>query len=340
MRHQHRTLYLSTAGTTARIEHAAVRIERPEQPTVRVPLRELEAIITYGHINLTTDLIHACASNGTRITYLSRAGRHIANVHGPTTGNIHLRRTQYATVPETALGIVQAIINAKILNSRTLLLDTAKDRRPSAAADLRTVGDQLAGLADQARKTATIDAARGYEGQAAAVYLRTLGILPKNPAFRFTKRTRRPPRDPANAVLSFLYTLTTSRCVAACETVGLDAQAGYLHTDRPGRPSLALDLLEELRAPLVERFALTIINRRQLTETALIERPGGSWELTDAGRRTLLDTWDTHLNQVVPHRALETDIPRRDLPHIQATLLARHLRGDLRHYLPYRTTAR
>jgi CRISP-associated protein Cas1 len=224
MRNQLRTLYLSTAGTTARIEHAAIRVERPDQPAVRVPLREVDSIIAYGHINITTDLIHACAQNGTRITYLTRAGRFVAQFNGPTTGNVYLRRAQYRTQVDTALGITTAAINAKILNSRTLLLDTAKDRAGDAVR-LRRICDQLATLASQARYAPDIDIARGYEGQAAAVYLRVLGTLPTNPAFRFTKRTRRPPLDPGNAILSYLYALATTRCVAACETVGLDPQA-------------------------------------------------------------------------------------------------------------------
>ncbi len=340
MRRSNRTLFLSTPGTTARIQHEAVLVERPDQPSVRVPLRELDSIVAYGHINLTTGLIHACAAHQTSVAYLSRAGRFIARVAGPQTGSIHLRRRQHRTPSQQALRIVQVIINAKVLNSRTLLLDAAKDRPKEQADRLRRAGAQLANLAAQAREATSIDQARGYEGQAAAVYLKTLGGLPAQSAFRFATRTRRPPTDPANALLSFLYTLTTSRCVSACEAVGLDPQAGYLHTDRPGRPSLALDFVEELRAPLVDRFTLNIINRRQINEHHFTQRPGGACELDDDGRRIVLDAWDNYLNQPVAHRALDEQLPRRDIPHTQALLLARHLRGDLKHYLPYRSTGR
>ena len=341
MRNFAKTVFLTTQGTTARIDKDALRIERPEQPFVRVPLAQVESIVTHGHVNLTMDLMHHAARDGIDITMLSRAGRYIARLSGPTTGNILLRQLQFRAIDDDTKtrAIAGAIVAAKMLNERTVLLDAAKDRTDQAET-LRRCADTIAGLAQQTRTASTMDQLRGIEGVGAKVYFDALSKLATDPRFQFERRTRRPPRDPMNALLSFTYALLRIRCVGALEAVGLDPQAGFLHTLRPGRPSLALDLMEEFRAPFAERHVLTLVNRRQLTTEHFLQRPGGACELTDQGRAALLTSWDAWLDGETTHRVYGHRMPRRHVPHHQALLLARHLRGDLGHYLPFRTTSR
>jgi CRISPR-associated protein Cas1 len=252
---------------------------------------------------------------------------------------LRIAQHQAFATPAAAANMARQIVVAKILNSRTLLLDTAKDR-PEQSEILRSVAAQLADDAASADGVTDLDHLRGIEGNAARRYLTVLGQLPRQQTFQFTKRSRRPPTDPMNALLSYLYALLRTRCVGAAETVGLDPQLGYLHAVRPGRPSLALDLMEEFRALFADRHALTLVNRRQLNHHHFLERFGGAWELTDDGRRIVLDTWDAFLETEAPHRVLGVRTPRRHLLHLQATLLARHLRGDLETYLPYRVVGR
>lgn len=336
-----RTLYLGTPGTFVGVDHEAFQIRRPDLPLVRAPIRGVDAIACFGAVQVSTEAIARCAETGIDLTWLSRAGRFRAALRGPTSGNVLLRMQQYraATSTEASVSIASAIVAAKILNSRTLLLDAAKDRSDLASV-FRSAGEELSAMAAATKSVRNLDELRGVEGAAAKRYFAQFSAVLSRPGFDFTTRERRPPTDPINALLSFGYALLQSRCVGALERVGLDPQLGYLHAVRPGRPSLALDLIEELRAPVVDRFVLTLINRRQVTERSFEHVPGGSVLLTEDGRRAVLAAWDAHLQGSVPHRVLATPVQRRKLPHVQALLLARHLRGDLAHYLPHRTTGR
>lgn len=336
-----RTLYLGTAGTYVAVDHDAFEIRRPDAPLVRAPVRAVDAITCFGAIQLSHEAIGRCAASGIDLAWFTRAGRFRAALRGPTTGNVLLRMQQYDAALSTArnLEIAQAVVAAKILNSRTVLLDAAKDR-PSLAVVLRSTGDDLLRLADDSKRTGQLDPLRGIEGTAARSYFSAFAALLRQEGFDLTTRERRPPTDPVNALLSFGYSLLQVRCAGALERVGLDPQLGFLHAVRPGRPSLALDLMEELRAPLVDRFVLTLVNRRQVTEKSFEHRPGGAVMLSDEGRSAVLAAWDSHLQAQVAHRALSSTVQRRKLPHVQALLMARHLRGDLAHYLPHRTTGR
>ncbi len=341
MRHFVKTLFLTTQGSNVRLDHDAIRVERPDEAFVRIPLRQVEAVVVHGHINVTTGLLHRLARDGIDLTMLSRAGRFIGRFAGPMNGNVLLRQQQFDALNDRAatMTIAKAVVGAKLLNSRTLLLDATKDR-PHQANELRTGAQTLHALADESRQAPSLDHLRGLEGNGAKTYFGRLAAVINEPSFRFTGRTRRPPTDPTNALLSYLYALLRMRCVGGLEAVGLDPQAGFLHALRPGRPALALDMMEELRSPFADRLALTLINRRQVTVTDLVERPGGSWELTERGRDTVLRAWDSFLDGDVPHRVYGTKLARKHVPHAQALLLARHLRRDLDHYLPFRTVSR
>jgi CRISP-associated protein Cas1 len=336
-----KTLYLTTQGTVVRLDQDAIRVERPSERFVRVPIRKIDHVVVHGHVTISTELTGRLADDGVPISYLSRAGRFVARVQGSMSGNVLLRIAQHRAFqdPAAAAGIARQIIAAKLLNSRTVLLDAAKDR-PDEADRLREVAAQLAADADSVVDISDLDHLRGIEGNGARRYLAVLGQLASPDVFRFTKRSRRPPADPMNALLSYLYALLRIRCVGAAEAVGLDPQLGFLHAVRPGRPSLALDLMEEFRSTFADRHALTLVNRRQLNYHHFVERFGGAWELTDDGRRIVLETWDALLDTEVPHRVLGIRTSRRHVVHLQAVLLARHLRGDLDAYLPFRTVGR
>lgn len=336
-----RTIYLATPGTAVGLDHDAFEIMRPEHPRVRAPVRSVDSFVCFGQVNVSIHALQRCATEGIDVSWLGRTGKFKAGLRRPTSGNVLLRVRQFAAAaePADALAVARPVVAAKILNSRTVLLDIAKDRL-NVATRLRDVAALLVQDASTTKDAATLDELRGIEGTAARRYFAELGSITDADGLGFTTRTRRPPRDPANAVLSFLYGLLRGLCEGAVEHVGLDPQVGFLHAVRPGRPALALDLMEELRAPFADRLALTMINRRQLTAHDFERQPGGATLLRDAGRRKVLTAWDAHVSRETAHRALETPIARRQVPHLQAMLLARHLRGDVAHYLPYRSSPR
>jgi CRISPR-associated protein Cas1 len=336
-----KTLYLTTQGTMARLEQDAIRVERPAQPAVRVPVRHVDRVVAHGHVTLTTELIGRLSGEGAGVVYLSRAGRFVARVEGPSSGNVLLRRAQHRAVddPERVLALSRAIVVGKLKNSRVVLLDAAKDRTKEAAA-LRDSAAVLRTRIEEVPHATSLDHVRGIEGNGAREYFTSISGLASDPRFSFETRSRRPPRDPMNALLSYMYALLRIRCAGALEAAGLDPQVGFLHGIRPGRPALALDLMEEFRPIFVDRPALSMVNRRQLTRHDFLERPGGSWELTEPGRTTLLQAWDGFLDQEVPHGLLGLRVSRRYVIHLQALVLARHLRGELDQYVPFQVAGR
>lgn len=334
------TLYALTPGTRLSLDHDTVRVTVEGETRLRVPLVRLEGIVAVGRITLSPFLIHRCAEDGRSIVWLSRTGRFKARVEGPTRGNVLLRRAQHLALSDAewprALG--RQFVAGKIQNSRTLLLRAAREAaQPVDAEPLRDAADRLADILATLPATATLDHVRGAEGDAARTYFAVFGHMVRGDrrAFTLNGRSKRPPRDRANAVLSFLYALVRGECAAALEGVGLDPQVGYLHALRPGRPALALDLMEELRPAVADRLALRLINRRQLQTNHFETTAGGAVRLTDAGRRAVVSAYQKRKEAVVDHRTLRDKVPLGLVPHLQARLLARHLRGDLAHYPPY-----
>jgi CRISPR-associated protein Cas1 len=308
-----------------------------KETVLRVPLLQLGAIVCFGNTLISPGLMHRCAEDGRAVVLLDRNGRFKARLEGPVSGNVLLRQAQYAALTDTAraLAIARCCAAAKMQNARQILLRAA--REASADADRGLLSAAAIEIARQLAAAATagdFDTLRGCEGNGARVYFSVFDLMIRDDraAFALRGRSRRPPLDRTNAVLSFLYTLVLADCVAALSGVGLDPQVGFLHALRPGRPALGLDLLEELRAPVADRLALTLINRKQLQRDDFEEQPGGAVYLSESGRRTVVVAYQERKKEEVPHRMLGKKVPVGLVPHIQARLLARHLRGDLAHY--------
>lgn len=334
------TLFVTTQGAYLRLEYDTIKVVADDGKPLNVPLHHLSGIVCFGNVMPSPALMHRCAEDGRDIVFLSRSGKFRARVTGPTSGNVLLRRAQYAASDDepAALAIARPVVAGKVQNSRQLLLRSAREQTDGAAAGvLRAAAAQVGNLLPAVARVGTLAELRGYEGDAARIYYDVFPwmLRANKDEFRFVHRNRRPPRDPVNALLSFLYTLLTSDCVAAAETVGLDPQVGFLHRERPGRPSLALDLMEELRPAIVDRIVLSLINRRQIQPRDFEERAGGSFRLTDDARKDVLKAWQRRKQEEIRHPVLDQSVELGLIPQIQARLLARHLRGELDEYLPW-----
>jgi CRISPR-associated protein Cas1 len=330
------TLYVQTDHTVLHLDGDAVLARHEMEPPRRAPLLRLEAIVLIGHVSVTTPLIHRCAADGRSIVWMTNSGRYAGRLVGPTSGNVLLRRAQWSVHrdPDGRLELARTIVAGKIQNSIRLGRNLARMAQdPAVSATIKCNTEAIVGSLGDVVSAGGLDEVRGIEGQVSRVSFDSLrkALLDD---IDFGSRSRRPPRDPVNTLLSFLYALARTRVEAACEAVGLDPQVGYLHSVRPGRPALALDLVEETR-PDIERLVVTLCNRRQVTKHHFEAGPGGAYQLTDKGRRVVLAAWYDRLSRNVRHRVLRTDCPWGLVPSIQATLLARHLRGDLAQYVPY-----
>jgi CRISPR-associated protein Cas1 len=334
------TLYAATEGASLRKDGENLVAEIDGAERRRVPLHMLGSVVVFGGIFVSPPLIGALARAGITLVLLDRQGRFEARVEGPVSGNVLLRRAQYRAA-ERPEEIVRSIVSGKIANQRAVLQRALRDHG-EALAERRTAIDAAVKRLERILRRASllgegVDALRGAEGEAAQNYFSVFGDLVRSPDadIRFDGRSRRPPRDPVNAVLSFLYTLLTHDCRSAAESVGLDPAVGFLHRDRPGRPSLALDLMEELRPVLADRLALSLFNRRQLRSGDFERHDGGAVLLTEDGRRTVLTAWQERKKEERRHPFIDETAPLGLVPHLQAQLLARHLRGDLDAYPPW-----
>lgn len=334
------TVYVTTenAGLRKDGENLVVSVEGAER--ARAPLHMLASIVVFGAAFLSPALIGACAQAGISIVLLDRVGRFLARVEGPVSGNVLLRRAQYVA-SERPESVVRAMLVGKIANQRALLMrhmrDHGGDHPPADLARLQTAAARLAEIARRVEfKPDPLDALRGAEGEAAQIYFAAFDLLIRShePQMRWSGRSRRPPLDPVNALLSFLYTLLTHDCRSAAEAVGLDPAVGFLHRDRPGRPSLALDLMEEMRPALADALTLTLINRRQVTARDFETRDGGAVLMSDEARKRVLTAWQERKKEERLHPFLEEKAPIGLFPYLQAQMLARCLRGDLDAYPP------
>ena len=332
------TLYVQTQGTYLRLEGETLRAEVETELKLQVPLHHLGALVVFGNVLLSPFLLKRCAEDGRAVVWLSRGGRFVGRLSGPVSGNVLLRAAQHAALadPDRTAAVAREIVVGKIRAQRAVLVRAARDADPADATALRAAADALARARAAARQSGDVDAARGEEGQAAAVYFEVFPRLIRAPDLPFEGRSRRPPRDAVNALLSFLYTLVRGDCAAALESVGLDPQVGFLHVLRPGRPALALDLMEESRPAVADRLALALVNRRQITPAHFEPRPGGAVYLNEEGRRTVLTAYQERKQAPKKHRLFKEPVPAGLIPFVQARLLARHLRGDLPRYPPYR----
>lgn len=331
------TLFVQTQDALLRLQDNTVRVEVEDELSMRVPLHHLGAICTFGVVHVTTPLMQRCAEEGRSLVTFDHAGRFKARVHGKQSGNILLREAQWRTYfdQDKTLYLAKSFVAGKLQNSRQVVLRAYQDyKNPSHRAIAQFITTSL----EQCRNAPDIDFLRGVEGSAAEAYFSGFDgmIRAQRSSFSFRARLKRPQRDRMNALLSFLYSLGTSDCVSALEGVGLDPQCGFLHALRPGRPALALDLIEEFRSVFLDRLALTLVNRKEIVAGDFNLFEGGSVMLNDAGRKKVLVAYQKRKKDEVHHAAVKSKVPVGLLPHLQARLLARFLRGDLDYYPPYR----
>ncbi|MCW2915860.1 MAG: CRISPR-associated protein Cas1 family [Actinomycetia bacterium] len=331
------TLYVQTPGTSLRLEGDTVRVYHPDQPGRKIlPLARIDHLVLFRGVTITDELQLRCAADRRTISWLSGYGKFHARMSGPTAGNPLLRLAQYRSHDDPArrLAIAQRMVAGKLHNSRQVLLRAARDATGAKQTALRAAAERHAESLGDTARTSNVNVLMGVEGTAARAYFAALPSMCQAAAVPF-ERTRRPPTDPVNCLLSFAYGMLRVSVHGALEQVGLDPYIGYLHGVRPGKPALALDLMEEFRALLADRFVMTLLNRKELSDNDFAHLPGDVVELKDDTRRTVLNAWQTNRQRLWPHTHLGREVPAALLPLVQARLLARHLRGDLDEYLPW-----
>lgn len=335
MRVLQNTLYVTSPDAYLALDGENIVVLREEAETARVPLHNLEGVVTFGYTGASPALMGACCRKNISVSFLSPQGRFLARVTGEQRGNVTLRREQYraAEQPRQSLELARPMIAAKLFNQRWVL---ERALRVDSAA-VRAASQALAESVKAALTADTPETLRGIEGEGAARYFGVLDelILQQKDAFFLHGRSRRPPLDNVNALLSFVYTLLAHEAAAALETVGLDPYVGFLHGERPGRASLALDMMEELRAVMADRFALTLINRRAVTADEFSQKEDGAVMMADETRRTVLTAWQNRKQETLVHPFLGEKIVWGLVPYAQALLLARFLRGDIDGYPPF-----
>ena len=337
------TLYVTSEGAWLNKDGQNVVVKVDGAERGRAPAHLLGQIICFGQVGVSPQLISFCVQGGISISFLSPYGRFLARVEGPQSGNVLLRRAQHRQTQDESISlpVAQAIVAAKVSNQRgvirRVLRDYGTDMQSKAKEQLDDVTRRLSDSARLALSADNMDILRGLEGEAANAYFGAFDHLVRNkdPTFAFAGRSRRPPLDAVNAILSFLYVLLAQDCRAAAETHGLDPQMGFLHRDRPGRMSLALDLMEEFRAPVADRLCLSLINRRQIPPSSFRHEETGGVFLTDEARTTVLKAWQDKKRTRLRHAFFDETVPLGLIPQLQAQLLARFLRGDLDGYPAY-----
>jgi CRISPR-associated protein Cas1 len=307
---------------------------------MRLPLHNLENIVCFNYLGVSPALMGACAERNIGLCFLKPNGRFLARVTGKVKGNLLLRKKQYdlSQCESASVVIARSVVLGKIANSRTVIDRAVRDHALLVdVPELRAASDYLKAMLRVIQVEESIETLRGLEGNAASRYFRVFGqlVLQQREAFAFETRTRRPPQDNMNALLSFLYTLLTNEVASALETVGLDPYVGFLHTDRPGRPSLALDMMEELRPVFADRLALSLVNRKQIGGNGFTQKESGGVLMDDETRKEVLSAWQKRKQEEILHPYLKERIPFGLIPHVQAMLLARHLRGDIDAYPPF-----
>lgn len=334
------TLYITTEGAYLRADHETLRVEVEKETKLKIPFHHIGGVVCFGDVMLSPAAMHRCAEDGRFVVLLDRNGRFKARIEGPVSGNVLLRCAQHVAMrdPVRTLSIARNMVAGKIQNSRQIVLRGAREGSDPLDADaLRTTADMLGNAVTRLPQCENLESLRGIEGESARNYFSTFDRMVREDreTFKFDGRNRRPPTDPINALMSFLYALVMNDCVAAAEGVGLDPQMGFLHALRPGRAALALDLMEELRSVLADRLVLTLINRRQVCAKDFTKRSGGAVQMEDAARKEVIVAYQKRKQEEITHPVLEQKMPLGLVPHVQARLLARVLRGDLESYPPF-----
>jgi CRISPR-associated protein Cas1 len=334
------TLYVMTQGSYVNLDHETVKIRVDENTKLQVPLHHLGAIVCMGNIRVSSGIMAKCAADGRGLTMLDDNGRFLWRVEGPVSGNVLLRYAQHQAINDVnkTVAIAKNIVAGKIQNCRQVVLRGAREADCKEDVELlRQTSTRLASVLNRLKSANDIEVIRGLEGEAARSYFLSFECLIKadRVAFYFKRRSRRPPRDRCNALLSFLYTIIGNDYISALEGVGLDPQVGYLHALRSGKAALGLDLMEELRPLLADRLSVTLINRRQVVAEDFDKREGGAVYLSTEGRKKVVVAYQNRKKDEIMHPLLDRKIPIGLIPHVQARLLARFLRGDTETYIPF-----
>ncbi len=328
------TLYVTTPEAYLSKDGLNVVISVKQNEIFRIPIHNVEQIVTFGYMGASPGLMKLCADSNVALTFLSPQGRYISRSQGPTRGNVLLRKAQYRNSDDEAyaLHLGKLFIGGKIQNYRNILRRFIRDN--GADESIGKAAEELLRCKRKVLDANSIDSVRGIEGEAASSYFGVFShlLLNQKEDFIFEGRNRRPPKDAVNAMLSFVYTLICNDMTSALETIGLDPYVGFMHTLRPGRASLALDMMEELRAYLGDRLVLSLINKRQITIKDFIRQGDEDIIMTDAGRKTILTAWQSRKKEQITHPYLNERVSIGLIPYIQAMLLARFVRKELEDY--------
>lgn len=340
MRRMLNTLFITTDGAYLKKAGESVVVSVKKEIKLRLPIHNLGGIVCFGRISCSPRLLGLCASRGVTVSFLSPNGRYLAKVRGPTSGNVLLRKEQYRRSDDdyACMPIARSIVLAKVANCRTSLQRALRDHGDNKGSlELEKAVKNLESHLQEIKNETDIDKIRGYEGYASRCYFNVFNelITAQKETFVFAGRTRRPPQDSVNALLSFLYTLVLHDVTSALETIGLDPQVGFFHRLRPGRPSLALDLMEEFRPVLADRIVLSLINLRQVEGGGFSRTESGGVRMNDGTRKTVLIAYQKRKQDEITHPFLEEKIPIGMVYFAQALLMARFLRGDLDGYPPF-----
>ena len=334
------TLYVTSGNRYLSLDGENVVVLEEQKEIGRIPLHNLQAIITFGYTGASPALMGACAQRNIDLSFMSGNGRFLARVTGEVKGNVTLRKQQYRISDdrEASVQIARNFILGKVYNSRWILERAIRDYAMRLDTDMiKRKSLFLAQSLEKIRKCESAEELLGLEGEAASVYFSAFDemILQQKEDFYFHGRNKRPPLDNVNAMLSFGYSLLAGMCGAALEAVGLDPYVGFFHTDRPGRMSLALDIMEEFRSVMVDRFVLTLINKKIVKEKYFIKKENGAVIMTDEGRKIFLSSWQSRKQETIKHPFLDEKIEWGMVPYMQSMLLTRYLRGDLDEYPPF-----
>ena len=334
------TLYITNPDYYLSLDGLNIVVNEKNNEIGRIPLHNLESIITFGYAGVSPALMGECAKNNISLSFLSYSGKFLAGIHGTVKGNVILRKEQYRISEDIrrSTNVAKNFITGKIFNSKWIIERAIRDYPLRLDVEkIKKKSQFLSNSLKMIRNINGLEELRGIEGEAASVYFSVFDdlILQQKDAFIFKNRNKRPPLDYVNAMLSFSYSLLASMCASALETVGLDPYVGFLHRDRPGRISLALDLMEELRAVYADRFVLTMINKKIINESDFIKRENESVIMTDEGRKEFLKQWQNKKQEVIKHPFLDEKVEWGMIPYVQALLLARYIRNDLDEYPPF-----
>ena len=334
------TLYVSSQGSYLHKEGETVVVEREGDKVLQLPIHAIGDIVCFGNVLCSPFLLGFCAERDIAVSFLSEYGRFLASVRGPVSGNVLLRRQQYrmADEPATTRAIAENIVSGKLVNTRVVMNRAVRDHGGKIDSEaVHRASSAIDRIIDDLPRAADTDALRGLEGMAAAEYFAVFNelIVDQKDDFVFGERNRRPPLDPVNSLLSFIYTLLAHDVRSALETVGLDPAVGFLHRDRPGRPGLALDLMEEFRPAIADRLVLSLINRRQVAPAGFRRAESGAIVMDDATRKAVLVEYQSRKQDEVSHPYLDEKVPVGLLFFVQATLMARYIRGDIDGYPPF-----